>query len=185
MNIGYARVSTTDQNLDLQRDALTGAGCERIFEDTLSGATAARPGLARAKDVMRAGDTLVVWRLDRLGRSLKELIGWVAHLEAEGVALKSLGEAIDTTTPTGKLTFHLFGALAEFERNLIVERTAAGLSAARARGRMGGRPMVLDADGQALAVRLYRERSMPIAKICRTMGISKPTLYAYVRAAGP
>lgn len=182
MKIGYARVSTADQNLSLQRDALGGAGCARIFEDVVSGATAARPGLERAKDSLRAGDTLVVWRLDRLGRSLKELIGWVGYLEAEGVALKSLCEAIDTTTPTGKLTFHLFGALAEFERNLIVERTTAGLSAARARGRKGGRPKTLDADGQALAVRLYQERAMPIATICKTMGISKPTLYSYVRA---
>ena len=183
MKIGYARVSTNDQNLDLQRDALEKAGCERVIVDTISGATAARPGLERVKEQLRQGDTLVVWRLDRLGRSLKDLIAWVGYLEDEGVALQSLHEAIDTATPTGKLTFHLFGALAEFERNLIQERTQAGLAAARARGRKGGRRHALDRDKRELAVRLYNERKTPIAKICAMMGISKPTLYSYVRAA--
>ena len=183
MLIGYARVSTHDQNLDLQRDALEAAGCERVIVDTISGAASARPGLVQVRDILRAGDTLVVWRLDRLGRSLKDLIAWVGALEEQKVGLRSLHEAIDTTTPTGKLTFHVFGALAEFERGLIRDRTQAGLAAARARGRKGGRRPVLNADKRALAVKLYNEREMPIAKICRTMGISKPTLYSYVRAA--
>ena len=178
-------VSTHDQNLDLQRDALAAAGCKRVIVDKMSGAASARPGLAQVKDTLRAGDTLVVWRLDRLGRSLRDLIAWVGYLEEHEVGLRSLHEAIDTTTPTGKLTFHVFGALAEFERALIRERTQAGLAAARARGRLGGRRPVLNADKRALAVRLYEEREMPIARICRMMGISKPTLYSYVRAADP
>lgn len=183
MKIGYARVSTLEQNLDLQRDALTAAGCEKVIVDQASGAITARPGLDKVKELLRAGDTLVVWRLDRLGRSLQDLIAWALYLEGEGVALQSLAETIDTSTSTGKLTFHLFGALAEFERNLIRERTQAGLAAARARGRLGGRPPALDADKRALAVRLYREKTLTIARICAMMGISKPTLYAYVRAA--
>lgn len=183
MLIGYARISTHDQNLDFQRDALEAAGCERVIVDTMSGAASARPGLAQLKDVLRAGDTLVVWRLDRLGRSLKDLIAWVGWLEEREIGLRSLHEAIDTTTPTGKLTFHVFGALAEFERTLIRDRTRAGLAAARARGRKGGRRPALSAEKRALAVRLYNEREMPIASICRMMGISKPTLYSYVRVA--
>ena len=183
MKIGYARVSTHDQNLDLQRDALEKAGCEKVIVDTMSGAAAARPGLEKVKEQLRAGDTLVVWRLDRLGRSLKDLIAWVGYLDEREVGLLSLHEAIDTTSSTGKLTFHIFGALAEFERNLIRDRTQAGLAAARARGRKGGRPPVLDADKRALAVQLYNEKKTPIAKICKMMGISKPTLYSYVRTA--
>ena len=183
MLIGYARVSTHDQNLDLQRDALAAAGCERLYEDRLSGAASARPGLEKLREVLRAGDTLVVWRLDRLGRSLKDLIAWVAWLEERRVGLRSLTESIDTTTPSGRLTFHIFGALAEFERTLIRDRTQAGLAAARARGRKGGRRPILNADKRALAVRLYEERQTPISRICAMMGISKPTLYAYVRAA--
>jgi len=182
MKIGYARVSTLDQNPNLQEDALRAAGCEKVFIDHVSGSVAARPGLEKAKEVLRDGDTLVVWRLDRLGRSLKDLIAWAAWLEDHKVSLQSLHEVIDTSTPTGKLTFHLFGALAEFERNLIQERTQAGLKAARARGRVGGRPKALDADKRALAVKLYTEGKTPVAKICAMMGISKPTLYAYIRA---
>lgn len=185
MLIGYARVSTHDQNLDLQRDALEAAGCERVIVDKMSGAASARPGLAQVKDILRAGDTLVVWRLDRLGRSLRDLIDWALWLDDREIGLRSLHEAIDTTSPTGKLTFHIFGALAEFERTLIRDRTQAGLSAARARGRLGGRPPRLNKDKRDLAIRLYNERQMPIAKICTMMGISKPTLYAYVRAADP
>ncbi len=135
------------------------------------------------KELLRAGDTLVVWRLDRLGRSLRDLIGWMTYLDEEKVGLLSLHEAIDTTTTSGKLTFHLFGALAEFERNLIRERTQAGLTAARARGKKGGRPAALGKDKRDLAVRLYHENTMPIAKICSMLGISKPKLYAYVRSA--
>jgi DNA invertase Pin-like site-specific DNA recombinase len=182
MKIGYARVSTADQNLDLQQDELKQAGCEKILVDQITGSVAKRPGLEKVKELLREGDTLVVWRLDRLGRSLRDLIDWVQYLEAHGVALQSLHEMIDTRTPTGKLTFHLFGALAEFERNLIQERTQAGLAAARARGRIGGRPKALDADQQQLAVQLYLEKKMPVQKLCGMMGISKPTLYSYVRA---
>ena len=181
MLIGYARVSTFDQNLDLQKDALEKAGCEKIFTDTVSGTVPQRPALTKAKEILRKGDTLVVWRLDRLGRSLKDLIEWLNYLDTEGVALKSLQEFIDTSTPSGKLVFHIFGALAEFERQLIVERTQAGLSAARARGRLGGRPKTLDADKKQVVIDLYNERKLPVKKICEMMGISKPTLYNYVR----
>jgi DNA invertase Pin-like site-specific DNA recombinase len=145
----------------------------------------ARPGLAQIKEILRAGDTLVVWRFDRLGRSLRDLIAWVGYLEERGVGLRSIHEPIDTTTPTGKLTPRVFGALAEFERSLIRDRTQAGLKAARARGRKGGRRPALNPDRRALAVKLYDEREMPVAKVCRMMGISEPTLYSYVRAADP
>ena len=181
MLIGYARVSTFDQNPDLQKDALEKAGCEKIFTDTVSGTVPQRPALTKAKEILRKGDTLVVWRLDRLGRSLKDLIDWLNYLDTEGVALKSLQESIDTSTPSGKLIFHIFGALAEFERQLIVERTQAGLSAARARGRLGGRPKILGADKKQVVIDLYNERKLPVKKICEMMGISKPTLYNYVR----
>src|SRR5215470_4200690 len=140
MLIGYARVSTQDQTLDLQTDALTRAGCEKLFTDTTSGATSGRPGLQEALNHLRAGDTLVVWRLDRLGRTLKHLIATVSDLSDHGIGFKSLQENMDTMTSGGKLIFHIFGALAEFEREVIRERTNAGLQAARARGRFGGRP---------------------------------------------
>jgi len=183
MLVGYARVSTDDQNLNLQRDALDQAGCEQIFEDQLSGAKAERPGLHQALQYARAGDTLVVWRLDRLSRSLRDLIEMVTLLESKGVGLKSLQEAIDTSSSSGKLIFHIFGALAEFERNLIRERTQAGLQAARARGRKGGRPKALNKDKRALAVKLYDEKKHTVDQICEMMGISKPTLYKYIEAA--
>ena len=182
MLIGYARVSTDDQNLDLQKDSLTNAGCDRILEDRLSGAKAERPGLKVALDYARQGDVLVVWRLDRLSRSLKDLIELVSLLESKGIGLKSLHESIDTSSSSGKLIFHIFGALAEFERNLIRERTHAGLQAARARGRKGGRPRALDFDKRALAVRLYDEKVHTVDQICKMMGISKPTLYKYIEA---
>lgn len=182
MLIGYARVSTDDQNLDLQKDALTRAGCERIWEDHQSGAKAERPGLRAALDYAREGDTLVVWRLDRLSRSLKDLIELVTQLEACAIGLKSLQESLDTSSSSGKLIFHIFGALAEFERNLIRERTQAGLQAARARGRKGGRPKALDADKRVLAVQLYQEKKHTVKRICQMMGISKPTLYEYIEA---
>lgn len=183
MLIGYARVSTDDQNLDLQRDALQGAGCAKIYEDRLSGAKAARPGLQQAIDVARAGDILVVWRLDRLGRSLKDLICIVESLDRLGIELQSLQESLATHSSGGRLIFHLFGALAEFERHLNVERTQAGLKAARARGRLGGRPKALDPAKRRLAVKLYREKQHTIGEICQMMGISKPTLYSYVAEA--
>ena len=183
MLIGYAQVSADDQNLNLQKDALLEAGCERIFEDRLSGAKAERPGLSEALEYARTDDTLAVWRLDRLSRSLKYLIEMVTRLESSGVGLKSLHEAIDTSSSTGKLVFHLFGALTEFERNLIRERTQAGLWVARARGRLGGRPKALDRDQRDLAVKLYDEKQHTINQICQMMDISKPTLYKYVESA--
>jgi DNA invertase Pin-like site-specific DNA recombinase len=174
MLIGYARVSTEDQNLDLQRDALRAAGCEKIYEDRISGAKAERPGLALALEVARAGDALVVWRLDRLGRSLHDLILLARKLEEAGVGLMSVQERIGTSSGGGRLIFHMFGAPAEFERNLVRERTRAGLTAARARGRKGGRPKLLDPAKRQLAVRLYAEKRHTIGEIRRMMGISKP-----------
>ena len=183
MLIGYARVSTDDQNLDLQSDALTQAGCDRILEDRISGSKSERPGLKEVLNYARTGDTIVVWRLDRLSRSLKDLIEMVTLLESKGIGLKSLQEAIDTSSSSGKLIFHIFGALAEFERNLIRERTHAGLQAARARGRKGGRPKSLDKDKQSLVVKLYEEKKHTVKQICQMMGISKPTLYKYIESA--
>ena len=151
--------------------------------DRESGAKAERPGLITTLEVLREGDTLVVWRLDRLGRTLKDLIALAEKLESRRIGFKSLKENIDTTTSGGKLVFHLFGALAEFERNLIRERTQAGLSAARARGRLGGRPKALDPATRQLAIRLYRERQHSIDDICKMMRISKPTLYSYLAEA--
>jgi DNA invertase Pin-like site-specific DNA recombinase len=183
MLIGYARISTGDQTLDLQRDALQKAGCERIFEDTASGAKADRPGLAQALDMLRAGDTLVVWRLDRLGRSLGHLIETLLALDQRGIGFQSLTESIDTTTPGGKLIFHIFGALAEFERELIRERTNAGLAAARARGRRGGHPRVdvfANRKNLDLARTLYNDKGTPIADIARQFGVSRATLYRYL-----
>ena len=181
MNIGYARVSTSEQNTNLQTDALTAAACEKVYIDKISGAKADRPELKRLKDQLRKGDTLVVWRLDRLGRSLKDLIEWITELETQGVAFKSLHENIDTSTPSGKLVFHVFGALAEFERNLIKERTNAGLAAARARGRVGGRPNKLSDRKQQIAKDMYTSKKYTIQAICEDLGISKPTLYKYLK----
>ena len=180
MLIGYARVSTHDQNLHLQKDALEKAGCEKIYEE-ISGGSRLRPELERTMEMLREGDTLVIWRLDRLGRSLKHLIELVTELDQRKVGVKSLTESMDTTTSGGKLIFHIFGALAEFERNLIRERTNAGLAAARARGRKGGRPPALDERKREVAIKLYNEREHSIKEICRIMGISKPTLYSYLR----
>lgn len=181
MRIGYARVSTHEQNLELQIDALKKAGCLRIFKDTLSGAKKDRPGLEEALTYVRKGDTLLVWRLDRLGRSLKDLIEIVSKLEKQGIGFRSLQESIDTTTSGGRLIFHVFGALAEFERSLIRERTYAGLAAARARGRKGGRPRKLSEKQMELARSLYSSKKHSIKDICQILDISKPTLYGYLR----
>jgi DNA invertase Pin-like site-specific DNA recombinase len=184
MLVGYARVSTQDQTLALQQDALQEAGCDRIFADTASGAQADRPGLDEAIAYARSGDTLVVWKLDRLGRSLPHLIETVRGLEQRGIGFKSLTEQIDTTTSGGKLIFHVFAALAEFERDVIRERTQAGLTAARARGRRGGRPKAAalnDAKKVALAQRLYDDETHSIEEICRLLGVSRATLYRYIK----
>ena len=192
MKVGYARVSTTDQNPDLQIDALESEGCTKIFKDYASGAKSDREGLEQALEFMREGDTLVVWRLDRLGRSLTQLIETVNILQKYKKFFKSLQENIDTRSPGGKLIFHIFGALAEFERDIIRERTLAGLAAARDRGRIGGRPRKLDENNISLARSLMDEKKIALAKslhddpsnsigdICEILDISKSTLYRYL-----
>ena len=181
--IGYARVSTAEQDTGLQTDALRTAGCARIFEDTVSGSKADRPGLAEALAYLREGDVLAVWRLDRLGRSLPHLIETIAALEARGVGFRSLTEAIDTTTPGGRLIFHVFGALGQFERDLIRERTKAGLAAAAARGRNGGRKRVVTND------RLQRARELiasglNVREAAGRIKVSKTALYAALQSSG-
>ena len=180
MLIGYARISTHEQTLDLQQDTLKQAGCDRIFTDIVSGTKAIRPGLTEALSHLRQGDTLVVWRLDRLGRSLPHLIATVTDLQEKGVGFKSITEAIDTTTSGGKLVFHIFGALAEFERELIRERTHAGLRAARSRGRNGGRRKKLTPKQLQIAKQLYNAKT-PVKDICKTLGIGRTTFYRYVQ----
>ncbi len=181
MLIGYARVSTLEQTLDLQKDALTKAECSKIFTDTISGAKTERKGLDEALSFLREGDTLVVWKLDRLGRSLNHLIEIITALESKKIGFKSLTESIDTTTPGGKLIFHIFGALAQFERDLIRERTNAGLAAARARGKKGGRPKALDQKKAELAQKLYNDETNTLDDILKILNISKTTFYRYVR----
>jgi DNA invertase Pin-like site-specific DNA recombinase len=184
MLIGYARVSTQDQTLNLQKDALEKLGCNKIFTDTASGTKAERKGLDEALEYVREGDTLVVWRLDRLGRSLKHLIETITELNSRKIGFKSIQENIDTTTSGGKLVFHIFGALAEFERDIIRERTQAGLQAARARGRLGGRPKARALNTPkkiTLAQSLYNDKNNTIDEICKTLNISRATLYRYIQ----
>ena len=180
MTVGYARVSTDDQNLDLQRDALKLAGCRKVFEETASGASKKRPELADAIDFLQTGDTLVVWKLDRLARSISQLIETIDGLQARGVGFKSITEAIDTTTAGGRLIFHIFGALAEFERNIIRERTLAGLQAARARGRIGGRPKALNTKNLAIAEALLKDGLLTVRDVAKQIGVSPATLYKYM-----
>jgi DNA invertase Pin-like site-specific DNA recombinase len=187
MHIGYARVSTKEQHLDLQLDALKSAGCETIYPETASGAKAERNELDRLLSQVRKGDVIVIWKLDRLGRSLKHLVEVVTTLMEKGVGLKSLHDPIDTTTAQGRLIFNIFASLAEFERDLIRERTNAGLQAARARGRMGGRPKGLSAAAHKKAIAaeaLYKEGKLSVADIARNQNISKATLYSYLRHRG-
>lgn len=179
MLIGYARVSTQDQNPQLQIDALQQAGCDKIFTEKASGARADRPELQAALDYMRDGDTLVVWRLDRLARSVKQLIGTVEALDERQIGFRSLTEAIDTTTSGGRLVFHLFAALAEFERSIIRERTRAGLDAAIARGRKGGRPPSLSDADRAAALALFADPKIPIKEIAKRLNVSEATLYRH------
>jgi len=174
--IGYARVSTAEQSVDLQTGELRAAGCVKVFTEQVSGAVDRRPELDRALELLRAGDTLVVWRLDRLGRSLRHLIDTVTGLDAQGVGFRSLRESIDTTSG-GRLVFHLFGALAQFEREVILDRTVAGLASARARGRVGGRPPKLTADQVRTARRLYEERALTVAEIGGVLGVSRTSIY--------
>lgn len=187
MRIGYARVSTKDQNLELQLDALAKAGCEIVFQEKVSGVKADRPELARMLGQLRQGDVVCIYKLDRLGRSLKNLLELVADFESRGVGLKSMTDAIDTTTPQGRLILNIFGSLAEFERDLIRERTRAGLEAARARGRKGGRRRGLSAEAKKkamLAEVYYREGKLGVNEIAQTVGVSKMTLYKYLRLRG-
>jgi DNA invertase Pin-like site-specific DNA recombinase len=177
MLIGYARVSKEDQNLDAQKDELKTAGCEKIYTDKISGAIDDRTGLDELLSFARPGDVLVVCRLDRLGRSLKKLILLVEELSSKSIGFRSLRESIDTTTSGGKLVFHVFGALAEFERALISERTKAGLVAARARGRNGGRPRIMDEIKIQQAKTLLSEKKFSVPQICRSLGVSRGTFY--------
>jgi len=178
--LGYARVSTADQNPDLQLDALRAAGCYRLFVDTASGALDERSQLAKVLDHLRSGDSLVVWKLDRLGRSLPHLIDTVAELERRDIGFGSLQESIDTTSPGGKLIFHIFCALAEVERDLIRQRTLAGLAAARARGRAGGRPRSMAATKIALARQMYDGQQHSLAEIAKTLGVSRASIYRHL-----
>src|SRR3954463_11988585 len=181
MLIGYARVSTLDQTLALQQDALTAAGCEHIYTDTVSGSVTDRPGLTQALSHLRTGDTLVVWRLDRLCRSLAPPIDPIRQLQERGIGFRSLQEQLDTATSGGKLVFHVFGALAEFERDLIRERTHAGLAAARARGRLFGRPKVLTPQQVKQLQRLAQDERNTVGEICQTLSISRATYYRHVK----
>jgi DNA invertase Pin-like site-specific DNA recombinase len=175
--LGYARVSTSDQDFALQLDALATAGCNRVFSEQVSGALDQRPELERVLDHLRKGDTLVVWRLDRLGRNLRHLIDLVGQLDARGVSFRSLMEGIDTSTPGGRLVFHIFGSLAQFERELIRERAKAGLDAARARGRKGGRPPKLTPEKIEVARAMYGSKKHTLATIAKTVGVSRSTVY--------
>ena len=178
--LGYARVSTSEQNASLQLDALRSAGCIKVFTDKASGSLDRRPQLDRLLDQLRPGDTIVVWRLDRLGRALKHLIHVVEDLAEMKVGFRSLTEGMDTTTSGGKLVFSIFGALAEFERSLIRERTMAGLAAARSRGRVGGRPPVMTPEKIKVARDLYRARDLTVEEIAKTIGVSRKTVYRHL-----
>ena len=180
VKVGYARVSTADQQLRMQEDALKSAGCEEIFTDIASGVKSQRPGLDKALEYVREGDTLVVWKLDRLGRSIQHLIQLITSLNERKIGFKCLQESIDTSTSGGKLIFHMFSALAEFERDLIQERTQAGLKAARARGKMGGRPPLLDNRQINRMIEMYDEQKNTVAEICKIYDISRPSFYNYL-----
>lgn len=181
MLIGYARVSTNDQNLDLQTTALKSAGCERFFDDKLSGSRRDRPGLERALDLLREGDTLVVWKLDRLGRHVKDLVELVGDLEKRGVHFRSLTDAIDTSTPAGRFFFHVMASLAQMERELLIERTQAGLEAAKADGRVGGRKPKMTPSKLKAAQQLL-DAGVPPKDVAANLGVSVPTLYRWIPA---
>lgn len=184
MLIGYMRVSTSEQSLDLQHDALERAGCERLFEDVCSGAVQERPGLSRALDHARPGDTVVVWKLDRIGRSLQHVVQLVSGLRERGVGLKVLTGEIDTTSSAGRLVFGIFATLAEFERDLIHERTMAGLAAARARGRHGGRPRMMTKAKLKTAMTMMADQDNAAKDVAEQLGLSLSTLYTYVDGKG-
>ena len=181
MKVGYARVSTVDQHLRMQEDAIRKSGCEEVYTDVISVVKSPRPGLDKVLNFLREGDTLVVWKLDRLGRSIQHLIQTVNDLQNKKISFKSLQENIDTETSGGKLIFHIFSALAEFERELIQERTQAGLKAARARGKMGGRPPLLDSRQINRMIEMYDEEKNTVAEICKIYNISRPSFYNYLK----
>lgn len=183
--IGYIRTSKKEQNPDLQRRELEAEGCAKIYEEKISSRVQERPQLIAALDYCRAGDTLVVWKLDRLARSLKELIELVNALEERGVEFRSLRESLDTTTPGGKLVFHVFGSVAEFERDIIRERTMAGLEAARARGRKGGRKPAMDEKQKDIARRMLADPQTTVGEVAGTFGVSEATIYRHVGAVRP
>ena len=183
MLIGYARVSTQEQNLEPQRDALRQAGCQKIFDDQISGTQAGRPGLAKALEMLREGDTLVVWKLDRLGRSVKQLVDLVGELHQQGVQFRSLTDAIDTSTASGRFFFHVMASLAEMERELIVERTRAGLETARRLGRKGGRKPKMT-DSKIESARKLLASGIPPRDVAQNLGVSVPTLYRWLPASG-
>ena len=182
MLIGYARVSTQDQNLELQRDALSQAGCQKIFEDQASGSRAERPGLNKALELLRAGDTLVVWKLDRLGRSVKNLVDMVGELDKQSVQFKSLTDAIDTSTPSGRFFFHVMASLAQMERELTIERTRAGLEVAKQLGRRGGRRRQMT-DSKIASAKKLLASGIPPKDVAKNLGVSIPTLYRWVPAS--
>ena len=181
--IGYARVSTRDQNLDLQLDALKKAGCDKIYEDTISGTKSQRPGLTQALDNLRDGDTLVVWKLDRLGRSVKDLLDFAGGLNKRGIGFVSLTDAIDTTTASGRFFFNVMASLAQMERELMVERTQAGLQAAREQGRVGGRKRIMT-EAKIRSARKLLNQGTPPREVANSLGVSVPTLYRWVPATG-
>jgi len=183
MLIGYARVSTQDQNLDLQTEALTTAGCKKVFDDKISGSRAERPGLSKALEMLREGDTLVVWKLDRLGRSVKNLVDLVGELQKQGIQFKSLTDAIDTSTPSGRFFFHVMASLAEMERELTVERTRAGLEVAKQLGRKGGRSRKMT-DSKIESAKKLLASGVPPRDVAKNLGVSVPTLYRWVPASG-
>ncbi|CAG9175484.1 DNA-invertase hin [Cupriavidus laharis] len=182
MLIGYARVSTQDQNLELQREALTKAGCQKVFEDKVSGTRAERPGLTQALELLREGDALVVWKLDRLGRSIKQLVDLVGDLHKQGVQFKSLADAIDTGTPSGRCFFHVMASLAEMERELTIERTRVGLEIARQLGRKGGRKPKMN-DSKIESAKKLLASGIPPKDVAKNLGVSIPTLYRWVPAS--
>ncbi|MBO6098471.1 MAG: recombinase family protein [Aeriscardovia sp.] len=184
MILGYARVSTVMQDPSLQHDNLMRAGCERIFTDYGSGMNADRPQLLRMLDVARSGDTVVVWKLDRLGRNMKELVRLINLFQERGIAFRSLTEAIDTSTPGGMLTYNIFASIAQFEHDLLVERTTAGMAAARARGRHGGRPPKLSDENKEEICRLYRSNVMTMEQLAKIFDVSKTSLYKVLREKG-
>ncbi len=183
MLIGYARVSTQDQNLELQRAALRQVGCQKVFEDQMGGASVERPGLAKAREMLREGDTLVVWKLDRLGRSVKQLVDLVGELHQQGVQFRSLTDAIDTSTASGRFFFHVMASLAEMERELIVERTRAGLEVARQLGRKGGRKPKMT-ESKIESARKLLASGIPPRDVAENLGVSVPTLYRWLPASG-